>query len=716
MSRQDPSITRLPGGNGRTILRADLVGSSVEVLAVRHPIIASPYHVVLTDSVADFVSRRGDTLAIKICRPLVEASPMLNAIFWRASLLWCLSFAAAAQVLTIPQTTSGFGMVASLDAMQTAQMDTNFFRIGTQNTGVTPLESPSGSVSKLDLKAPGKARRAYDKGYQFLMKKDAPSAIEHLTIATQIYPSYVAAHNALGTAYLNLNQNEQARDEFARAVALDDHLPNSFLNLGCAHLALKDYAAAEESLRKASAIAPLDLQLKLALAYGEYVNRDYPAVLATAHEVHARKHQTATVVHFFAAGALEAQGNLTDAQHELETLLREDPKSASAAQYRQILEDLKTEQAMREEVKLHPAESVKFTFSQPAEPTREQALGQAQILLQNLKEKNEIAEAEAAPDPVCTSCNSTAPIAAPGDGGIERAKSVQPAGSVLRVAVDEVAFFFAATDHGKSVTNLEASEVKVRDDKRPPAALRSFLNESQLPLRLGLVIDTSNSVTGRFSFEQQAAEKFLQKVVTGTNDQAFVIGVNNSVLLVQDFTSDLALAGHAIGQLAPGGGTALWDAVKFAAEKLGNRPEPQPVARVLVVISDGDDNSSSVTLKDAISTALTGQVAVYTVSTRDLTDEGQAALLGDHALHTLSDLTGGAAFVPGSIRRLTGSLADVQQVIRGRYMVSYQPAQFARDGRYRTIEINAEKDGHPLKIFARKGYYASAAGATPATP
>jgi len=594
-------------------------------------------------------------------------------------------------------------------------MDFNLFTINSQNPDNTPLEGQSGSISKLDLKAPGKARREYEKGYQFLMKKDAQSAIEHLKTAIQIYPSYVAAHNALGTAYLNLNQNEQARDEFARAVALDDHLPNSFLNLGCAHLALKDYAAAEETLRKASSIAPLDLQLHLALAYGEYVNRDYPAVLVTAREVHARKHQTATVVHFFAAGALEAQGNLTDAQHELETLLQEDPKSASAAQYRQILEGLKTEQAMREEANLHLAEAVKFSFNQPAEPTREQAMGRAQIVLQNIKENNEIAEAEAAPDPVCTSCSANEPVTAPGASGIEKAKSATPAGSVVRVTVDEVAFYFAATDHGKSVTNLETSEVKVRDDNKPPAALRSFLNESQLPLRLGLVIDTSNSVTGRFSFEQQAAEKFLQKVVTGTSDQAFVIGVNNSVLLVQDFTSDLALAGHAIGQLAPGGGTALWDAVKFAAEKLG-RPEPQPVARVLVVISDGEDNSSSATLKEAIGSALAGQVAVYTVSTRDLLDETQGALLGDRALQTLSDLTGGASFVPGSIRRLTGSLADVQQVIRGRYMVSYQPAQFARDGRYRTIEINAQKDGHPLKIFARKGYYAAAAGATSATP
>ena len=229
-----------------------------------------------------------------------------------------------------------------------------FFTINGQNANGTPLETPSGSLSKLDLKAPGKAQREYDKGYQLLMRKDAAGAIAHLSGATTIYPSYVAAHNALGTAYLNLNQNEKARDEFTSAVTLDDHLPNSYLNLGCAQLALKQYSAAEEAFQKASTIAPLDLQLKLALSYGQYVAKDYPAVIATAHDVHSHKHQQATLVHFFAAGAWEAQNNLTSAQDELRLLLKEDPKSASADQYRKILEDLKAEERRRAQVQFNP--------------------------------------------------------------------------------------------------------------------------------------------------------------------------------------------------------------------------------------------------------------------------------------------------------------------------------------------------------------------------
>jgi VWFA-related protein len=154
--------------------------------------------------------------------------------------------------------------------------------------------------------------------------------------------------------------------------------------------------------------------------------------------------------------------------------------------------------------------------------------------------------------------------------------------------------------------------------------------------------------------------------------------------------------------------------VEFGAEKLARRAEGQPVARVLIVISDGEDNASSTTLKQAISSAQRGEVAIYTVSTRDESEEDPSAVIGGQALKTLSELSGGSAFIPGSIRGLKGSLAELQQVIRGRYLVSYKPASFQRDGRYRAIDIKAEKDGRKLKVYARKGYYASAAEPTAA--
>lgn len=617
---------------------------------------------------------------------------------------------AAGQVLTFPGNTgSKFSSAVELDAIQTGQMEFNLFTINGQNPDGTPLETPSGSLSKLDLKAPGKAQREYEKGYQLLMRKDAQGAIQHLANAITIYPSYVAAHNALGTAYLNLNQNEKARDEFASAVTLDDHLPNSHLNMGCAQLALKQYPAAEEAFRKASAIAPLDLQLKLALSYGEYVAKDYPAVIATVHDVHSHKHQGVSLVHFFAAGAWGAQDDLSAAQDELRLLLKENPKSAQADQFRKMIDGLKMEERKRALAKLHPVEKVTYSMGVPTGPGAEIAGRMAQLAFQDMQQKDEIeeAETETETDAVCRDCRMTSASLDSTSDANTLARSF--AGPVIRASVDEVSIVFTATDNGRSVTNLTPSDIGLRDDMKAPSAILNFRSESELPLRLGLVIDSSNSVKERLKFEQAAAVKFLQKVVTDKNDLAFVVGVNNSVLLVQDFTSDQTLTSHAINELAASGGTALWDAVGFAADKLKSRLETQPVARVLVVISDGEDNSSSVTLREAIASALRDEVAVYTVSTRELTDEEETAVLGDRALKTFSELTGGATYRPGSVSHLDKSLSELQEVIRSRYLVSYKPAAFQRDGRYRAIDITAAKDGHKLRVYARRGYYASAA-------
>ena len=438
----------------------------------------------------------------------------------------------------------------------------------------SPLESASGSVSKLDLKAPRKARREYDKGYRLLALKDFKGAAEHLEAAVSLYPSFVAAHNSLGSAYLSLGRNDEARDQFAKAVSLDDHLPTSYLNLGCAQLALKDYHSAESSMQKASSIAPLDLQLAMALTYTQFMNQDYSAVLETARQVHSRKHEGAAMVHYFAAAASDSQNHPEATQAELETLVREDPKSPAAEQAGQILAQLKVEQLKKEARKKQrlaaSAAAPPGVTEAMSRPTAGQVAAQHQMALQDANEQKQVAEAETAPDVPCPTCTSTAPAAVsqaaqPGSSPAAELTGPGYAPLTLRSAVEEVAVLFAATDHGRSVTDLSREEVGIRDDQKSPSAITGFRNEDQLPLRLGVVIDTSASTTRRFSFEQKAAIDFLQKVLTGKDDLAFVVGVANSVLLVQDYTADQEGMSRAIDQLTPAGGTALWDAVAFAA-------------------------------------------------------------------------------------------------------------------------------------------------------
>jgi Ca-activated chloride channel family protein len=573
------------------------------------------------------------------------------------------------------------------------------------------IESLTDSVSKLDLKAPRQARREYEKALRALYEKSFANAVESLTKSIAIYPNFVAAHNALGSAYLDLSQNEQAQKEFAQAVALDDHLPYSFLNLGRAQLALKDYPGAQQSMQEASALAPLDLHLLTALTYAQFLNHDYLAAIATAHQVHGRKHETAAIVHYFAAAALQGQNNLPEAQNELQTFLQESPKSPAADTARTMIEQIKDRQN-------YPAAAtpVKVTYS--AVPSDSHAApgalpSIALRVLQQLEEQRQVAEVESEAESVCETCaipNPADPLnsSTPARSVISRAEhaSLGSAPWVLRSTVNEVDVFFAATDHGKSVSDLTRTEVVVRDDGKPPAAVIAFRNQSQLPLRLGFVIDTSTSITKQFAFEQKAAATFLQKVVTDKDDLAFVVGFSSDVLLVQDFTADQAKIAHGVDQLAPAGGTALWDAVKFASDKLANRAELQPVAKILVVISDGADNCSSATLKEAIENAEREEVIVYTVSTREFAGEDLNAMVADRAMKALATRTGGASFFPDSLGSLDHRLSDLQQVIRSRYLISYKPAHFETDGKYRAIAIAAQKSGHKLRVYSRRGYYA----------
>ncbi len=570
------------------------------------------------------------------------------------------------------------------------------------------LENFSDSVSKFDLKAPGAARQEYERGTQLLLKKKFGDAVDHFAKAIATYPNFVAAHNALGSAYLDLGRNEEAQNEFLRSVALDGHLPHSYMNLGRAQLALKNFPGAQESMQKASELSPLDLRLLSALTYAQYLNRDYGSSIATAQRVHGLKHEKNAIVHYFAAASWQRQNNLQEAQKELQTLLDEDPKSPVADTARQMIQQIK-------ERKDQPADSVTITYSTTPDDPNVPSDARARKILQQFEQKRQLAEVEKEPEEDCGNCGAVTAASLltadlPASGPVLR---VQPgsfggSGLILHSTVNEVAVFFAATDHGKSVSDLTRESVFIRDNGKPPVAVTGFRNEAQLPLRLGLVIDTSSSITKQFAFEQKAAGSFLQKTLTDKQDLAFVVGFSSTVLMVQDFTGDEAAISSGIDALAPRGGTALWDAVKFASDKLAARRETQPVARILVVISDGDDNSSGATLKQAIQTAERNEVIVYTVSTREFRDALSIDAVADQAMKVLASRTGGAAFFPNSLGDLEHRLAELQQVIRSRYLISYKPDHFEANGHYRSIDVVAQKSGHKLHVYSRRGYYASA--------
>lgn len=571
----------------------------------------------------------------------------------------------------------------------------------------SPLLNPALSVSKLDRMAPKKARQEFEKGLQAMSRKEYQQAMPFFSQAIAVYPSFVAAHDALGSSLLSIGRNQEARNEFATAAVLDSRLPVPYINLGYAELALKHYTSARLAAEKAASIAPLDFSVLSLLAYSQLMSRDYAGSIATANRVHSRKDRDHAIIHFYAAAAWDGEGHHQEESRELETLIKEAPKSKAAEQAKDLLQQLQQDKSNPENVNSSAPEAQTSIQISEAEKRVE-----AQISKQNARQEQQISEAES----MCDSCETGRPLSNSSTG--VRQKSSE--GWTLHSDVDEVAVFFVATDHGKPVGDLNQAEVTVRDAGKPPSSVVAFRREDQLPLRLGLVIDESESVTHRFKFEQGAASDFVQKTLTNQNDLAFVMGVSNSVLLVQDFTSDTTQLSQAISSLSPAGGTALWDAVAFAAEKLSQNSEAQPVAKVLVVISDGQDDASSSTLKQAIEAAERANVTVYTVSTNDIrftaTDFLDATVLGDRALKSLAERSGGKCFIPGSLNNLDHSLAELQEYLHGRYALSYKPASLKGDGSYREIRITAEKSGRKLRVFARKGYYARAQFPQSSTP
>jgi Ca-activated chloride channel family protein len=277
--------------------------------------------------------------------------------------------------------------------------------------------------------------------------------------------------------------------------------------------------------------------------------------------------------------------------------------------------------------------------------------------------------------------------------------------TTLRTTTNEVNVVFIVTDkRGHRVTDLKKNDFTIADDNKPPAEIRSFSAETNLPLQVGLLIDASNSVRDRFKFEQESAIEFLNQTIHPSKDRAFVVGFDVTPEVTQDFTDNTESLAHGVHELRPGGGTALYDALYFACrDKLLKAPKSTPVRRAIILLSDGDDNQSHVTREEAIEMAQRAEAIVYTISTNVSGTKGA----GDKVLERIADATGGRAFFPFQIRDVSNDFAEIADELRSQYAVSYKPADFKTDGHYRTIEIVAN-DRKSFRVRARRGYYAPA--------
>ncbi|HEY6945473.1 MAG TPA: VWA domain-containing protein [Candidatus Acidoferrum sp.] len=319
------------------------------------------------------------------------------------------------------------------------------------------------------------------------------------------------------------------------------------------------------------------------------------------------------------------------------------------------------------------------------------------------------------------STNPQAPPAVP----TQNQQAPQQSGQTFKREVNLVDVLFTVLNRrNKLVPDLDEKDFKVFDEGKPQE-IRYFSKQSDLPLRIGMLLDTSNSIRDRIKFEQDASVSFLFSVLRRNKDEAFVMTFDDEPQIIQPFTSDTGALRDQITQTRAGGGTAIYDAIYDACSKQLNHPprppgdQPDVVRRVMILISDGEDNLSIHTRAEAIELAQRTSVVIYTISTstqwvsleetnpEKTADRKYHLTEGDKVLQDLSEETGGRAFFPYHVDDLDQSFQDIGDELRNQYSIAYQPVNYVLDGRYHKIRVEVP-DHKGYQVRARRGYYARA--------
>lgn len=303
-----------------------------------------------------------------------------------------------------------------------------------------------------------------------------------------------------------------------------------------------------------------------------------------------------------------------------------------------------------------------------------------------------------------------APVAAIGALGLalfaQDLKQVQPPQADeptrIQVEVTRVPMLFTVTDKkGRFIMNLTKEDFEVFENKRKQE-VAEFSKESDLPLRIALLIDTSNSIRDRFRFEQEAASEFVKSVIKTKLDKAMLVAFDTTPDLRADLVEDTNVIEKAIRDLRPGGGTAMYDAIFMACQDRLQRDQPSTkFRRALILLGDGDDNNSRHTRDQALEMAQKADAVIYAISTNLSRVESD----GDKVLKYLTEETGGRAFFPFKVEDLEVSFENLASELRHQYNLSYRPEPLIADGLFHPIDLRV-KNRKDLVVHARRGYYA----------
>jgi len=297
---------------------------------------------------------------------------------------------------------------------------------------------------------------------------------------------------------------------------------------------------------------------------------------------------------------------------------------------------------------------------------------------------------------------ATAGMCLAGQQPDQKPANVEPSDTRIILDVTRVNMLFTVTDKkGKFITDLGKEDFQVIESKRFQK-IQEFTAESDLPLRIAILVDTSNSIRDRFRFEQQAAVDFINSVIRPRQDKCMIVSFDSAVELVADLIDDPEKLATAVRSLRPGGGTALYDALYFACRDKLQQDQPRhKFRRAVIIVSDGDDNQSRESRDQALEMAQKADAVIYCISTNISRIEAD----GDKVLRYLAAETGGQAFFPFKAEDLAQSFENIANELRHQYNIFYRPEPLKTDGLYHTVDLRV-KGRKDLIVRARKGYYA----------
>lgn len=256
-------------------------------------------------------------------------------------------------------------------------------------------------------------------------------------------------------------------------------------------------------------------------------------------------------------------------------------------------------------------------------------------------------------------------------------------------------------DNGKPVAGLPQSAFKLTENG-VPQKIAKFETETDRPLELALMVDSSLSTLKDTRFEDQAAARFIRLVVH-PQDLLSVFEFSDDVYELTEFTANVPKLEAAAVKIAPGAGTSLYDAIVLGSHALQNLPRDR--RRVIVLVTDAGETTSHSTFEMARRAAIASEALVYTILIRAVPTESGRNTAGEHAIDTIIDSTGGAVYYPKSMMQLDEMFAQIDRELRTQYLLSYYPEPKEKAGTYCRIELTVT--GGAYTLHYRKGYFES---------